>query len=38
MEVRHENKKESCDRAVKAFLATGSHFMTRAALERRGLA
>jgi len=30
IEVVHENKKESCDQAVRAFLATGSHFMTNA--------
>lgn len=30
IEVTHENKKESCDQAVRAFLATGSHFMTNA--------
>ncbi len=30
IEVSHENSKEACDRAVQAFLATGSHFMTHA--------
>lgn len=30
IEVPHENTKEACDRAVQAFLATGSHFMTNA--------
>ena len=30
IEVTHENSKEACDRAVRAFLATGSHFMTNA--------
>jgi hypothetical protein len=30
IEVIHENRKESCDQAVRAFLATGSHFMTNA--------
>ncbi len=30
IEVPHENKKEACERAVRAFLATGSHFMTNA--------
>ena len=30
IEVVHENNKESCDQAVRAFLATGSHFMTNA--------
>ena len=30
IEVNHENKKEACDLAVHAFLATGSHFMTHA--------
>lgn len=30
IEVAHENKKEACDRAVRMFLETGSHFMTNA--------
>lgn len=30
IEVPHENKKEACDRAVKVFMATGSHFVTNA--------
>jgi hypothetical protein len=30
IEVEHENSKAACDRAVAAFLATGSHFMTNA--------
>jgi len=30
IEVPHENKKEACDRAVRLFLETGSHFMTNA--------
>lgn len=30
IEVPHENKKEACERAVRAFLETGSHFMTNA--------
>jgi len=30
IEVPHENKKEACDRAVRVFLETGSHFMTNA--------
>ena len=30
IEVPHENKKEACERAVRVFLATGSHFMTNA--------
>lgn len=30
IEVPHEAKKEACDRAVKVFLETGSHFMTHA--------
>ena len=28
IEVEHENSKLACDRAVAAFVATGSHFMT----------
>jgi hypothetical protein len=28
--VPHENKKEACDRAVRIFLETGSHWMTNA--------
>ena len=30
IEVPHENKKEACDRAVRVFMETGSHFMTNA--------
>jgi len=30
VEVPHENKKDACDRAVRIFLETGSHFMTNA--------
>lgn len=30
IEVPHEGTKESCNRAVKVFLDTGSHFMTHA--------
>jgi len=30
IEVSHEGTKESCERAVETFLATGSHFMTNA--------
>jgi hypothetical protein len=30
IEVSHENKKEACDRAVRVFMETGSHFMTNA--------
>lgn len=30
IEVPHENSKQACDQAVKAFLATGSHFVTHA--------
>ncbi len=30
IEVAHENKKEACDRAVRMFMETGSHFMTNA--------
>jgi len=30
IEVPHENRKEACERAVRAFLETGSHFMTNA--------
>ena len=30
IEVPHENKKEACDRAVRTFMETGSHFMTNA--------
>jgi len=30
IEVPHENKKETCDRAVRIFMETGSHFMTNA--------
>ena len=30
IEVPHEARKEACDRAVRVFLETGSHFMTNA--------
>ena len=30
IEVPHENTKEACDRAIRVFLETGSHFMTNA--------
>jgi hypothetical protein len=30
IEVPHENNKEACDRAVRIFMETGSHFMTHA--------
>lgn len=30
IEVPHENNKAACDRAVRVFLQTGSHFMTNA--------
>ena len=30
IEVPHQNSKEACSRAVRTFLATGSHFMTNA--------
>jgi hypothetical protein len=30
IEVPHENKKEACNQAVKAFMETGSHFVTNA--------
>ena len=30
VEVPHEATKEACDRAIKMFLETGSHFMTNA--------
>jgi hypothetical protein len=30
IEVPHENSKEACNRAIKVFLETGSHFMTNA--------
>ena len=30
IEVPHENRKDACDQAVKAFMETGSHFMTNA--------
>ncbi len=30
VEVPHENSKEACERAVRVFLETGSHFMTNA--------
>lgn len=30
IEVPHENSRQACARAVRTFLATGSHFMTNA--------
>lgn len=30
IEIPHENSKQACDRAVRAFVETGSHFMTNA--------
>ena len=30
VEVPHEARKEACDRAVRVFMETGSHFMTNA--------
>ena len=30
IEVPHENSKLACERAVRTFLTTGSHFMTHA--------
>ena len=30
VEVPHEGTKEACDAAVRAFMQTGSHFMTNA--------
>ena len=30
IEVPHADKKEACERAVRAFMETGSHFMTHA--------
>jgi len=30
VEVSHENTKQACQRAVRVFMATGSHFMTNA--------
>ncbi len=30
IEVPHEDKKDACDQAIKAFRETGSHFMTNA--------
>ncbi len=30
IEVSHLNKREECERAVKIFMATGSHFVTHA--------
>ncbi|HLB51599.1 hypothetical protein A3F07_01715 [candidate division WWE3 bacterium RIFCSPHIGHO2_12_FULL_38_15] len=30
IEVSHEGNKLSCERAIKSFLDTGSHFMTNA--------
>ena len=30
IEVPHENSKEACERAVRVFMETGSHFATNA--------
>lgn len=30
IEVEHEDNKAACDRAIRAFLETGSHFVTNA--------
>ena len=30
IEAPHEDKKDACDQAIKAFRETGSHFMTNA--------
>ena len=30
VEVPHENTKEACDRAIRLFQSTGSHFVTNA--------
>jgi hypothetical protein len=30
IEVPHEKEKEACERAIRVFLATGSHFLTNA--------
>lgn len=30
IEVPHENSKDACERAMNAFMATGSHFLTNA--------
>jgi len=30
IEVPHEDKKDACDQAIKAFRESGSHFMTNA--------
>jgi hypothetical protein len=30
VEVPHENTKEACDRAIRIFLETGSHWLTHA--------
>ncbi len=30
IEVPHEDKKDACDQAIRAFRETGSHFMTNA--------
>jgi len=30
VEVPHENTKEACDRAIRLFQETGSHFLTHA--------
>lgn len=30
IEVPHDNKKDACERAIKVFMQTGSHYMTHA--------
>lgn len=30
IEVPHENTKEACERAIRVFMETGSHFVTHA--------
>jgi hypothetical protein len=30
IEVPHENRKDACERAIRVFLETGSHYMTHA--------
>ncbi len=30
IEVPHDNKKDACERAIKIFMQTGSHYMTHA--------
>jgi hypothetical protein len=30
IEVPHDNKKDACERAIKVFMETGSHYMTHA--------